>query len=102
MLAFGLAACVEIGEDEDLVVALMPVLIQHMALDLSPTPRERDVLIVAEIMRAAHEQGVPQKRVGKSREDSVIARLRQIHAEHFGAQYRVDRTYSEPGWQATW
>jgi hypothetical protein len=101
MLAFGLAACVEIGEDEDLGVTLMPVLIQHMALDLSPTPRERDVLIVAEVLRAEHEQVMTQKRVVESREASVIERLRQIHAEHFGTQYRVDRTYSEPGWQAT-
>jgi hypothetical protein len=60
------------------------------------------VLIVAEELRAEHEQVMTQERVVERREDSVIEWLRQIHAEYFGAQYRVDWTDSEPGWQATW
>ena len=58
--------------------------------------------IVAEALRAEHEQVTTQKRVVESGEEVVIGRLRQIDADHFGTQYRVERTDSEPGWQTAW
>ena len=81
----------------------MHVLVQNMALDLSPMTRERDVLIVTEDLLAEHQQMMTQKRVVKRREDTVIEWLRQIDACDLRAQHVAKRANvelsSRPAWR---
>ena len=66
-------------------------LVQHVDLQRAEAAAERDVLVRRDALVAKHQHVMVEMRAMNAREAAGVERLRQVEADHFGTERRIER-----------
>lgn len=86
-----LAVLDDVRHDQHFRMAGQRELVQHVDLQRAEAAAERDVLVRRDALVAKHQYVVIEVRAMDAREIVGVERLRQVDADHLGAERRVER-----------